>query len=416
LTTLAGFCGLAVDVVMWEVNQRSLQGAADQAVLAAATAYRNAGETGALGDSTTAQNAAYATAIRNGYPAGSITVAAFNNGSSCQNNGCLQVSITQQQPRYFTGIFATSAVTDSASAVGTCNGCGAGSYTLTSNGGNPCVMALASSGKGVINSTGNSTLRLSSCDLYNNSPQTDATIVSNNAAIEGCSVSDPCGSGAFLAQPNNPGNIDLPVTTSASPAPDPYAGLTAPTIALSCQNLPSPPTNVPSGTYCGGNKFQNLTITFADNATIVITGGLDLHSGSTSLTGTGVTIYVQSDGSSSQASKINATTTVNITAPTSGPYAGIALWFAGGSDVTYNGANGSAFKGAIYAPTSDVSYSGNAGSSSHCTRLIAASVDLAGTADAVFDNSQCPAFAGTVRANSGVSGSTNYNGSPSLVQ
>src|SRR5437660_9589305 len=87
LTTLAGFCGLAVDVVMWEVNQRTIQGVADQAALAAATAYRNAGETEALGTSATAQNAAYATAIRNGFAASSVTVAAFNNGSSCTNNG-----------------------------------------------------------------------------------------------------------------------------------------------------------------------------------------------------------------------------------------------------------------------------------------------------------------------------------------
>ena len=83
LTTLMGFCGLAVDVVMWEVNQRSMQGAADQAALAAATAFRNAKATTALGDSTTAQNAAYATAIRNGYP--SVTVAAYNNGGTCTN-------------------------------------------------------------------------------------------------------------------------------------------------------------------------------------------------------------------------------------------------------------------------------------------------------------------------------------------
>src|ERR1700751_2808214 len=105
LTTLVGFCGLAVDVVMWEVNQRKLQGAADQAALAAATAFRNAGETGALGDSTNAQNAAYATAIQSGYPAASVSVAAYNNGSTCTNDGCLQVTITQQQPQFFTALF-----------------------------------------------------------------------------------------------------------------------------------------------------------------------------------------------------------------------------------------------------------------------------------------------------------------------
>src|SRR5260370_29360428 len=64
LTALMGFSGLAIDVVMWEVSQRSMQGAADQAALAAATAYRNAGETTPLGVNTTAWNAAYATAIQ----------------------------------------------------------------------------------------------------------------------------------------------------------------------------------------------------------------------------------------------------------------------------------------------------------------------------------------------------------------
>src|SRR5437870_6802552 len=101
LTTLAGFCGLAVDVVMWEVNQRTIQGVADQAALAAVTAYRNAGETSAVGDSTIAQAGAYATAIRNGYTTG-VTVAAFNNGGTCTNNGCLQVTIAQSQSQYFT--------------------------------------------------------------------------------------------------------------------------------------------------------------------------------------------------------------------------------------------------------------------------------------------------------------------------
>ena len=159
LATLIGFCGLAVDVVMWEVNQRDLQGAADQAALAAATAFRNAGETGALGDSTNAQNAAYATAIASGYPAASVTVAAYNNAGSCTSDGCLQVTITQQQPQYFTALFLSS-FTASASAVGTCSGCGNGSYDLTSSGGGACVMALDPSGGGVITVSGTPTLSL----------------------------------------------------------------------------------------------------------------------------------------------------------------------------------------------------------------------------------------------------------------
>ena len=202
LATLIGFCGLAVDVVMWEVNQRDLQGAADQAALAAATAFRNAAETGALGDSTTAQNAAYATAIRSGYPAGSVTVAAYNNGTTCTSDGCLQVTITQQQPQYFTGFFLSSITTD-ASAVG--------SVAATGVGGGACVMALDPSGGGVITASGTPTLSLNGCNLQNNSPNTNATIMNGGATIEGCSTTNACGSKALLAQPDTPsGNIGHP--------------------------------------------------------------------------------------------------------------------------------------------------------------------------------------------------------------
>src|SRR5437763_10511147 len=204
LTALMGFSGLAIDVVMWEVNQRSMQGAADQAALGAAAAFRSAGQTTALGLSPTAQAAAYATAIQSGYDAASVIVAPFNNGTTCTNNGCIQVTITQPQQRYFTGIFLTSDVNASVSAVGTCNGCGNGSFTVSSTGGNPCVMELDASGSGVITDSGNSTMSLTKCNLYNNSPNTNATVLNGGAVIEGCTLTNACGSRAFLAQPDDP--------------------------------------------------------------------------------------------------------------------------------------------------------------------------------------------------------------------
>jgi Putative Flp pilus-assembly TadE/G-like len=447
-TVLLGFCGLAIDVVMWQVNQRSMQGAADQAALAAVTAYRNAGETGPLGDSATAKNGAYATAHANTSnwpgPAPTITVAAYNNGTTCTSSGalptgdgCLQVTITQQQPRFFTAIFSTEAVNASASAVGTCSGCGNGSFTLKSTGGDPCVMALDASGSGIgtdirgdVSLSGGAIVSVNKCNLYNNSPFTDATVVNNNSRVEGCDssmITTTCSSRMFLTQSNNPNGscvptattscpIDIPVVTSTAPAPDPYGNLVPPTASSPCLNVPNPPTNVPSGTYCGGNQFQNQTITFATGATIVIIGGLDLHSGATILNGSGVSLYVQSDGTSSQQSNINASTQINITAPTSGPYQGVALWFGGSSGVTYAGSNGAAFQGAIYAPTANVKFAGSAGSASTCTRLVAGSITFTGGATANFDNSGCPVVAGAVLTASGVSGSATFTGAPMLVQ
>jgi Flp pilus assembly protein TadG len=416
-TVMLGFCGLAVDVVMWQVQQRTMQGAVDQAALAAATAYRNAGETVALGDSTAGRNGAYATALANtaNWPgsAPAITVAAYNNGSGCTNDGCVKVTITQQQKRYFTGLFSTDAVNVSTSAVGTCSGCGTGSFTAKSGGGDACVMALDSSGTGVITASGTPTLSLVNCNLYNNSPNTSATILNGGALIEGCSTTDACGSQAFLAQPDIPsGNIDMPITTSASPVTDPLAGLTPPRVASGgCTGHDSLPqlssSSHPGDTFCA--PANNAIVNLAPGV-YVIKGGLGLQ-GTTTITGTGVTLYVVGGSST-----INGTSTIAITAPTSPPYAGVAVWFGDTSSVTYDGTNSALFSGVIYAPKTTVTWGGTNATGARCTRLIAGAIDLHGTPGGSFDNTNCLGIAGPVLTSSGVSGTTTLSGSPMLVQ
>jgi Flp pilus assembly protein TadG len=417
-TVLLGFCGLAVDVIMWQVQQRTMQGAVDQAALAAATAYRNSGETLALGDSSAGRNGAYATALANtaNWPgsAPTITVAAYNNGSGCTNDGCLKVTITQQQKRYFTGLFSTAAVNVSTSAVGTCSGCGTGSFTATSGGGDACVMALDTSGTGVITASGTPVLSLLNCNLYNNSPNTSATILNGGAVIEGCSTTDACGSQAFLAQPDIPsGNIDMPIKTGVSPAPDPLAALTPPSVAEggctghdSLHQLSS--SSEPGHTFCAPANGGNVVL---QPGTYVIKGGFDVAAGTT-ITGTGVTLYVLGGGT------INGNSTIGISAPTSGAYAGVAVWYGDNpvGGVTYDGTNSSAFGGVIYAPKTTVTWGGTNATGAQCTRLIAAAIDLHGTPGGSFDNTNCPGIAGPVLTSSGVSGTTTLSGSPMLVQ
>jgi hypothetical protein len=149
---------------------------------------------------------------------------------------------------------------------------------------------------------------------------------------------------------------------------------------------------------------------FAAGSTIVITGGLN-SKGNSTLACTGCMLYVVGGSSS-----INANSTISISAPTTGPYAGVAVWFGDNSSVTWNGGNSSSFSGTIYAPKADVSYSGNAASASTCTRLISASLSLSGNSAATFDNSTCPQVTGPVLASSGTSSTTPYTGAPMLVQ
>jgi len=316
------------------------------------------------------------------------------------------VTITQSQQRYFTGLFLTSDVSVSVSAVGTCNGCGNGDYTVPSSGGDPCVMALDASGAGVITDSGNATMSLNHCNLYNNSPNTSATVMNGGGTIEGCdstTITTGCGARAFLAQPDVPsGSIDVPIVTNAAPAPDPYAGLTPPSTA-GCSGNPQSFSNgtYSEGTYATGPDHVTVTL---NPGVYVFCNGWQQH-GQTNVTGSGVFIYVPTGGS-----KFNANSTINISAPTDAtcsahpdtcPYVGMTLWFGDSSSVEWNGGNGSDFNGALYAPQAQVTYEGNATSTSTCTRLISASIKLAGTPVANFNNSGCPAVAGPVLTSSG---------------
>lgn len=56
-TVLMGFAGLAIDAAMWEINLHKMQGAADQAALAALIAYQQGGgaDPASTGDGVAAQ-------------------------------------------------------------------------------------------------------------------------------------------------------------------------------------------------------------------------------------------------------------------------------------------------------------------------------------------------------------------------
>jgi Flp pilus assembly protein TadG len=100
-TAIIGITGLAIDVVSWEVNLRKVQGAADQAALAALTvANSNTG-----GNKTTE---AKAVAASDGFVDGQGNVTVTVNqppvqGSHTSNSSALEVVITQPQPLMFTG-------------------------------------------------------------------------------------------------------------------------------------------------------------------------------------------------------------------------------------------------------------------------------------------------------------------------
>ena len=95
------------------------------------------------------------------------------------------------------------------------------------------------------------------------------------------------------------------------------------------------------------------------------------------VSGTGVTIYL----SGSSHVSINGTATVNLTAPTTGTYAGM-LFFgdrAGTGNNTFNGTASSSLTGTIYFKSGKVNYLGNISGAGGCTQVVADTVNWSGT-------------------------------------
>lgn len=141
------------------------------------------------------------------------------------------------------------------------------------------------------------------------------------------------------------------------------------------------------GLYYGGiNISGNATINFNPGTYILAGGGLSV-TGNSSLTGAGVTFYDTTGFGSYGGIDLTGNEQANLSAPTSGALAGI-LFFqdrsvaigSAGSSITGN--SESTFDGALYFPTTALTYNGNSSSSGY-TFLIADTLSITGNSTMV---------------------------------
>jgi Flp pilus assembly protein TadG len=164
---LMGFAGLAIDVVSWQVTQRQMQGAADQAAIGAVVAYLAGG-----GDDTTAQ--AKGITASYGFTDGQNRVAVSVqpvSPSPSGSNAAYTVTITQPQPQYFSSLFL-SGITVGATAEAATIGNG------------PCILGLGTSGQDIFLASGGSTqVEMANCDLDVNSSDSKGTEATGGARV-----------------------------------------------------------------------------------------------------------------------------------------------------------------------------------------------------------------------------------------
>jgi Flp pilus assembly protein TadG len=394
LAVLMGISALAVDVGDLWTTRRLMQNAADAAAMAGADAV-------AIGD-TKAQvtTAAKAASAQNGFTDGSGTLASSSHvtvtvyeppqsGPYATNPNAVQVVVSQTQPTYFIRVLGWQNVPVSTVAVG-----------LTVSGGS-CVYALDPTASGTISIAGTGTLN-STCGMYDNSNNSSALIVSGGGILQAPLV-------GVVGGTTINGGGSSPPSTGIAAFGDPLAWVTQPTVGQCTSyhvlniGTPTPPfttTTLYPGPYCGGLKLNaGANVTFMPGTYIINGGGLTILSNAT-VTGSSVTFFLTGQNTSNGSPnayggvQIAGGANINLSAPCNSSSGGIEgmLFFedramTNGAGSVINGGSASYFSGAIYFPTTSLSYSGNSGSNQY-TLVVADTLSVAGTAS-INNNYSC---------------------------
>jgi Flp pilus assembly protein TadG len=362
LVVLLGMAALAVDIGNLWTTRRLMQSAADAGAVAGA-------DEKAIGGSSSAITAAAKDASsHNGFVDGgtrpgassTITVAVHNpptSGAFAANSNAVQVDVSQTQPTYFMKVLGWSAVPVSTTAVAVTLGSGS------------CVYALDPTQPGALTVGGTATVS-SSCGLYVDSNSSSALTVSGGGAITSSLV-------GVVGGTNINGGGSTPPSTGIAPFGDPLAYIPAPSFdPSSCSSFHNTTLNgsINPGTFCGGISVSNgNTVTFNPGLYIIDGGGIKITGGTVS--GSGVTFYLTgNNGSGSSPATYSGVTinggTVNLTSPCSSSGGSIegmlffqdrAILPTSSNASTINGNAGSTFSGAIYFPTTSLSYAGTTG-------------------------------------------------------
>lgn len=380
-TVLTGFAGIAVDVAMWEVSRRDMQGAADQAAYSAALAAQSGTSTGAVNAKGITANMGFV----DGQSGVTVTV---NNppsqGGYKTNTTAWEVIVTKPQKMYFANSFFSSQPIASARAVALAAG---STY---------CMLVLNPSASGALNLQGNPSLNTPGCSIQVNSSSPSALTSGGSGSITTNKISIVGGYNVSGAS-----QINAAIKTGASAIADPYANRNIPSYTSApCLTFPSisgggtvtlPAPAFSSGgvmlaRYCGGMNVGKGIATLPPGVYVIDGGTLGSNGGT--LIGNGVTLILT--GSSGNYANVNfsGNSTINLTAPSTGPMAGIAIYQdrnAPASTSNYlTGGSGQKFTGALYFPSTTVNYQGSA-ATAYCTQLVASGVNMQG--DGSFQNS-----------------------------
>lgn len=355
---LIGGATLIVDAGLWFVQQSRLQLAADAAAHGAAFLLL---DTSLQSQSSQTQTSAFqsvALAEAEGVAdsvLGSVQTPTVSVGASWQS---VRVTISAKGDSILSGAIGFAAPTLIASA------------TAGLNPPSSCVLALNTSAAKAIDVDNMGSIRASGCGIFADSSASNA-IYLNSGTISGQTIGTVGGfsksnSGSNTVNPSAPSTGDAPVS-------NPFASLSMPTAGAcnytnaSFTAWQATPYNFTQSqnVFCGNTTIggNGSTDTFAPGIYYVVNGNLVFNNADIT-SASGVT-FVLTGSNPGSFQWTNYSNTYTLTAPTSGPTAGILVWqgcSSGGTAPanTMNGGSTLQISGAFYAPCGALDLNNNA--------------------------------------------------------
>ena len=367
LPAMLGFGALAVDASLWLRAKNGVQGAADAAASSVGAA--------AVGGSSAAHKLAEAqgVAAANGYQNGvnGVTVSMNNpptSGAYAGNPLAYEVIVTAPQQLYLARVLdGITAPTVTGRAV---------ALTTTSP---TCLLAMEYIVGIDFTVNGNAPLNAQNCDVDSDSTGPNSVNTNGGGSISATNVRTMGGVSGDIT-------VTGKIVTNGPYIADPYAGTrsipTIPAYQSSSKNNWSGSVANPTGVIAyNGDVRVNGSASLAAGVYIIANGSLNVTG---SLSGTGVTIVLTSPTPASDNGVFSFTgkASINLTAPTTGSTAGIALWADGQlpiKDDKLTGSGTMSINGAIYLPSHTITYAGNGGNAPSCTQIVAQQIKVTGT-------------------------------------
>jgi len=365
MPVLVGMAAFGAEEGVLLHKQKVMQHAADSAaVTAAVAAISGASDNGAA--------QAKAVAANYGFAVTPTTLVAVNSpptsGLYLTNRGAIEVIISQPQTRLFSSIWGSTAYTVTARAVATPQG-------------KPCILTLNQAASGAYSEQGTPDVNLINCSVIDDSSSASALNVGGSARLATTFVGVVGGISGLAGITTTYG-----ATTGYHYTADPYADASYPAYHGCDQHNYSTHGNVTlsPGVYCGGIDLKSAASVTLNPGIYYLDGGSLSMSGQSSLSGNGVTLVFTSSGGGNYATaNITGGATINLSAPTTGPTANMAIFgdrnMPAGTTFKIAGGSSQTVTGVVYISKGAVQWAGNSSATAKCTQIVVDTLQMVGT-------------------------------------